>query len=186
MRLDVPESLGTEPYSVLSHQAPGLAAAVFTLGKAPYDHSKLSLREFEAARIRTAEINGCLICRGFRAARDLKDLLGTSADAAEPALLSRGPVPDEAFYTEIVDWRNATNYTDRERIAIELAERMGLEPGPLAYDESFWSRAKAVFADAELADLTMSIGAWIAGGRVLHVLGLDTVCATPTNVGLAA
>lgn len=31
--------------------------------KAVYTKSKLSLPEFEAARARTAEINGCLVCQ---------------------------------------------------------------------------------------------------------------------------
>lgn len=177
MQIEVPEGYRAEPAGSLAHYAPELAAAMFSYGKAPYMNSKLSLREFEAARIRTAEINGCLVCRGFRAQRDLKDLLGQSSAAAGPALLSRGPIPDDALYANIVEWRTATNYSDRERVAIELAERLGLDPAPLAYDDAFWVQAKALFSDAEIADLTLSIGAWMAGGRVLHALGLDTVCA---------
>lgn len=186
MQLEIPDAHGTQPAGALVHYAPELAAAMFSFGKAPYSYSRLSLREFEAARIRTAEINGCMICRGFRADRDLEAFLGSSDDAEGPALLSRGPAPDEALYANILEWRSATNYSERERIAIELAERLGLEPGQLAYDEAFWTRAKAQFSDAEIADLTISIGAWIAGGRVLHALGLDLVCSTaPPEVELA-
>lgn len=182
MRIGDSVASDAEPAKVLAGLSPDLASAVFAFGKMPYAKSRLSLREFEAARIRTAQINGCLICRGFRAARDLPGLLGATATDDQPALLDRGPIPDEALYTEIENWRTSSIYTERERVAIELAERMGLEPAPLAYDEDFWQRAKGLFGDAEIADLTISIGAWIAGGRVLHVLGMDNVCAAPSAV----
>lgn len=172
----------TDPFAALAKLSPDLAASMFAFGKMPYEKSRLSLREFESARIRTAEINGCMICRGFRAARDLPDLLGMTADAQHPELLGRGPVPDEAFYGDVVNWRESTNYDARERIAIELAERMGLDPAPLPHDREFWSRARSAFSEEEIADLVISIAAWIAGGRVLHVLGLDTVCAAPATV----
>ena len=35
-----------------------------------YDHSTLGLREFEAARLRIAQINGCLFCQDWRTERD--------------------------------------------------------------------------------------------------------------------
>ena len=171
-----------DPFAALANLSPDLAASMFAFGKMPYEKSRLSLREFEAARIRTAEINGCLICQGFRAARDLPDLLGAATQAGQPELLGRGPAPDEVFYRDILDWQESTAYNERERVAIELAERMGLYPAPLPRDSEFWSRARSVFSEAEIADLVISIGAWIAGGRVLHVLGLDTVCAAPATV----
>jgi hypothetical protein len=33
-----------------------------------------------------------------------------------------------------------------------------------------------VFSDAEINDLTLAIGCWMAMGRYTHVLGFDTVC----------
>jgi alkylhydroperoxidase family enzyme len=54
---------------------------------------------------------------------------------------------------------------------------MGLTPHEIAGDEDFWSRAKAVFSDDEIVDLTYSIAAWIGTGRALHALGLDSVCS---------
>jgi hypothetical protein len=36
-----------------------------------------------------------------------------------------------------------------------------------------------VFTDAEILDLTVCIGAWIALGRTLHVLGVDGYCRIP-------
>lgn len=181
MQLEVGVAQTTDPFTALANLSPDLAAAIFAFGKMPYEKARLSLREFEAARIRTAEINGCLVCQGFRAARDLPDMLGTGKQALQPALLGRGPAPDEAFYREITNWRGSALYNEREKIAIELAERMGLNPAPLPHDTEFWIRARSAFRDEEIADLVISIGAWIAGGRVLHVLGLDTVCAAPAT-----
>jgi len=54
---------------------------------------------------------------------------------------------------------------------------MGQDPHGIAADENFWSRAKAAFSDAEIVDMTYSIGAWMANGRALHVLGMDAVCS---------
>jgi hypothetical protein len=34
----------------------------------------------------------------------------------------------------------------------------------------------ATFTDAEILDLTVCIGGWLALGRTLHVLGLDDAC----------
>ena len=34
----------------------------------------------------------------------------------------------------------------------------------------------ASFTDAEILDLTVCIGGWLALGRTLHVLGLDDAC----------
>jgi alkylhydroperoxidase family enzyme len=153
-----------------------MSIAMFGYGQAPYLHSRLTLREFEAARIRTAEINGCMVCKTFRAKRDLTRYLESGA-SDEQALLSRGPAPDEAFDASITAWRSFDIYSDRERVAIELAERMGLKPGPPSDDEAFWQLVRALFDDAEIADLTLSIGGWMAAGRAPHALGLDTVCA---------
>ena len=176
MRIDVLEAEQGYPTGALARLAPLLASAMFEYGFSAYNNSRLSLREFEAGRIRTAEINGCIICKNYRAARDLKDYAAVSHMPVEGDLLKRGPEPDEAFYNNIVGWRQADIYSPRERIIIELAERIGLEPGGLPYDDAFWERARAELSDAEIADAVLCIGAWIAGGRVVHALGLDTVC----------
>jgi alkylhydroperoxidase family enzyme len=43
-------------------------------------------------------------------------------------------------------------------------------------DEDFWSALKANFTDAEIVDLTFSVGSWVALGRLTHILDLDGVC----------
>ena len=45
----------------------------------------------------------------------------------------------------------------------------------------------AAFSDREIVDLTYSITHWIAAGRFLHVLELDTMCFVgPAEEDLAA
>jgi alkylhydroperoxidase family enzyme len=81
----------------------------------------------------------------------------------------------ETFYAAVADWRTATDFNERERLAIEFAERMALDHLALAEDETFWSRLHANFDDDELVDLGLSIASSLAGGRVAHIFGID-VC----------
>jgi alkylhydroperoxidase family enzyme len=141
-----------------------------------YESTLLSLREMEAARVRTAQIPGCMICTQVRAARDFNTQLSERDAAFKRAMRSRGPDPDAACYAAIDRWRSSSSFTDRERLVMEYAELMGERPQAFAADEAFWRRVHDQFDDEELVDLTLSIASWIAMGRVLHTLGLDTVC----------
>ena len=45
---------------------------------------------------------------------------------------------------------------------------------------SLFTRLRAAsYTDAEILDLTVCIGGWLALGRTLHVLGIDDSCALP-------
>lgn len=177
-RVHVPEAFAHDPSAyVWSHYAPEIGAAAGAYSRAVYECSNLSLREMEAARVRTAHINGCKLCIGMRAARDLGGHLERSGGDASRAVSARGnPQPDEAFYLAITDWTNATVFSERERLAMEFAERLGEAPQSMDNDERFWRRMHAAFSDAEIVDLTFAIGSWIAFGRLTHVLELDGVC----------
>ena len=39
----------------------------------------------------------------------------------------------------------------------------------------------ASYSQQEIVELSMSLGAWLAFGRLNHVLGLDTVCVLPSH-----
>lgn len=67
--------------------------------------------------------------------------------------------------------------TDKERIAVRYSQRMGNDPDALPSDEAFWTELKQHLTDAEIVELTCCTAAWIAMGRVAHVLGVDTVCS---------
>lgn len=179
-QLDVPEDQMLDALSYAARTyAPEVGSAAVAYAKAVYQSSCLPLRVLEAARYRTALINGCTICRSMRAARDINGYLeSVGGDASQSIVARGGAAPDEAFYAAVEDWRHATLFTAREQLAIEFAEQMGETPKSLATDDAFWTRMHAAFSQAEIMDLTLCIGAWMALGRTVHVLGLDAVCFT--------
>tara|TARA_B100000768_G_scaffold31513_1_gene29986 strand:- start:665 stop:1183 length:519 start_codon:yes stop_codon:yes gene_type:complete len=150
--------------------APEISAAGNAFARAIYLHSGLPLRVFEAARIATAIINGCLICKNWRAARDVGQL------GIDSGVIDNGQVPDGAFYQALLDGRQ-DHLDQRERLAVEYANAMGESPKALAGNEVFWEQLKTAFSDAEITDLTYCIAGWMGMGRVFHVLGMDGSCA---------
>ncbi|MDP9335135.1 MAG: carboxymuconolactone decarboxylase family protein [Actinomycetota bacterium] len=127
------------------------------LSHAIYDQSIVPVRERELARMRIAQINGCVICQQWR-----------STPGAEGAVT-------EDDYAHVLDWRTHDGYSERERLVIEYAERFALDHHSI--DGAFYARLRAApFTDAEILDLTVCIGGWLALGRTLHVLGLDDAC----------
>lgn len=177
-RVHVPEEFAADPSSyVWSHYAPEIGAAAGAYSRAVYENSLLSHREMEAARIRTAQINGCKLCLGMRAGRDLAAHLARSGGNPAKAVSERGdPAPDEEFYRQVEHWRTWSGFSARERLVIEYADRLGRAPQSMDDDGAFWSELHAQFSDAEIVDMTFSIGSWMALGRLTHVLELDNVC----------
>ena len=182
LRIDIPEQDAADPYGYAS-RAHGrqLMETAGHFSKAVYQHSILSLREFEGARSRIAQINGCIICQQFRAARDAGAMFAASGMRPDHLVTDNGPAPDEAFYADVDQWRTSAAFSPRERLAIEFAERFAEEPKIIADDEDFWERAHALFSDAEIVDLAHSVAAWLGLGRVAHVLGFDSVCLPFAN-----
>jgi alkylhydroperoxidase family enzyme len=138
----------------------GVPAAKFSA--AVYEHTTLTLREFEAARIRIAQVNHCLFCLDWRTERE-------------------GERVDEALYTDVADWRASDDLSERERLAAEYAERFAADHLSLDDDEAFWAAMKAGYSDEEIIELSMCIGSWIAFGRLNHVLGIDAACQLPAH-----
>ncbi|MFN3469862.1 MAG: carboxymuconolactone decarboxylase family protein [Novosphingobium sp.] len=176
-RITVPDDQSHDPfgYAARTH-AVEIVGASGAFAAAVYRHSALPLREFEGARMRTAQINGCMVCKDLRAKRDVPQLYSVAGDPHQKLVTDNGPAPDEAFYEAIAEWRTSPLFSERERLAIEFAERFGTEPQALAADEDFWARMNAAFSDAEIVDLAHCTAAWAGLGRVAHVLGFDTVC----------
>ncbi|MGW1541219.1 carboxymuconolactone decarboxylase family protein [Streptomyces sp. NPDC002309] len=157
LRIDIPEGEDPIPY-VWGDMVPeiGMAASNFSL--AVYAHTSLGLSEFEAARLRIAQINGCVFCLDWRTERD-------------------GQKVEEGFAEAVTAWRTTGDFDARTRLAAEYAERYALDHHGL--DEDFWRRMTAHYSQAEIVELSMSIGSWLAFGRLNHVLGLDGVCVLP-------
>jgi alkylhydroperoxidase family enzyme len=158
--IDVPG--GQDPLAyVWGVVVPGIGPAAARFAQAVYEHSTLGLREFEAARLRIAQVNGCLFCQDWRTERD-------------------GVRVEDGFDQAVSDWRTTPLLDDRARLAAEYAERYALDHHGL--DEEFWARAKAQFSDAEIVELTMCLGSWLSFGRLNRVLGLDAACVLPSHL----
>jgi alkylhydroperoxidase family enzyme len=158
--IDMPE--GKEPIGyVWGEMVPGIGPAAAAFAMAVYEHTTLGLREFEAARLRIAQINGCLFCLDWRTERD-------------------GAKVEDGFDAAVADWRTAevtAAFDERTRLAAEYAERYALDHHNL--DGEFWERMLGSYSQAEVVELTMCLGSWLAFGRLNHVLGIDAVCALP-------
>jgi alkylhydroperoxidase family enzyme len=136
---------------------PEMGMGAGALSHAIYDESIVPVRERELARMRIAQINGCVICQQWR-----------STPGAEEAVT-------EDDYANVLEWRTHDGYSQREQLAIDYAERFALDHHSI--DGDFYARLRAAsFTDAEILDLTVCIGGWLALGRTLHVLGLDDAC----------
>jgi alkylhydroperoxidase family enzyme len=84
--------------------------------------------------------------------------------------LRSGEGVDDAFYA-------GEEWSEREVLAAEFATRFATDH--LGIDQALWDRLHAVFSDAELVDLGLSVGAWLALGRVNQVFGVDGTCSVP-------
>ncbi|MFD4675283.1 carboxymuconolactone decarboxylase family protein [Lentzea sp. NPDC058450] len=157
MNIDIPE--GKDPIGyVWGELVPGIGMAAATLSLAVYQHTTLGLREFEAARLRIAQINGCMFCLDFRTERD-------------------GVKVEEEFLEAVTQWRTTGALDDRAKLAAEYAERYALDHHGL--DDEFWARMTQHYTQVEIVELTMSVGAWLVFGRLNRVFGLDAMCVLP-------
>lgn len=157
MNLDVPD--GKDPIQYAwGELVPGIGPAAAHLSLAVYEHTTLGLREFEAARLRVAQLNGCAFCLDWRTERD-------------------GRKVEDGFADAVTEWRTTDAFDDRTRLAAEYAERYVLDHHGL--DEEFWDRMAAHYTQREIVELSMCIGSWLAFGRLNRVLGLDTMCVVP-------
>jgi alkylhydroperoxidase family enzyme len=180
MRIEIPAEFTGNPVAYTKdHYATDIVAAGMNFSAITYEKTQLSLREFEGARLRTAQINGCMICQQRRSARDLATYFNTFGGSLSSSVAGHGEVPGEDYYAAVQNWRESDLFSDRERLAIEYAERLGCTPIELPYEEGFWERMKVAFTDDEIVDLSYCIAAWMGLGRVTHALGLDTFCAVP-------
>ncbi|KKD06401.1 carboxymuconolactone decarboxylase family protein [Streptomyces sp. WM6386] len=158
MQIDIPQDADPILY-VWGDLVPGIGPAASAFSLAVYENTTLGLREFEAARLRIAQINGCLFCLDWRTERG-------------------GEKVEEGFLDAVTQWRTTGAFDERTRLAAEYAERYALDHHGL--DDDFWARIKAHYSQAEIVELTMCIGSWLAFGRLNHVLGLDTACTLPS------
>lgn len=166
-RIDLPSGDGRAP---LWELCPDLGPATDGFSRAVQECPVLPVRVAEAARMRIAELNGCVVCRDTRV-----------ADMAAHGL-------DEDFYAGVGDPDRRHRYSEREAVAIAFAERF--TAGADAFDDAFWERVGAAFTREEIVVLTVSAAKWLALGRVNAVLELTVSCpvllAPPVPAGAAS
>lgn len=157
MFIDVPE--GADPIMhVWGQMVPGIGPAAAAFSGAVYEHSTLGLREFEAARLRVAQINGCMFCLDWRTDRD-------------------GETVPAWYIDDVENWRASDRLDERSKLAAEFAERFALDHQGI--DDEFWQRLRSRFSDEELLELSMSVGSWLTFGRINRIFGLDAACVLP-------
>lgn len=157
MIIDVPE--GKDPITyVWGEMVPVIGGAAANFSMKVYSDTTLGLREFEAARLRIAQINGCVFCQDWRTERD-------------------GEKVESTFDEAVREWRTTEDFDVRTRLAAEYAERYAIAHHGL--DDAFWSRMTAAYDQEQIVELSMCLGSWLAFGRLNHVLGIDTACVLP-------
>jgi alkylhydroperoxidase family enzyme len=152
-RINIPDGPGGDAAMVWSLR-PEMAGMVDRMITTAYQRSKLPAEEREPARMRIAQLNACDACATFRA---------PSVAGVDPEL-----------YAHVDDWRDWPGYTDRQRLAIEYAERFAVDHRNI--DHAFFTRLRGAFADDEILDLTLCCAVFVGLGRTLEVLGINDNC----------
>ncbi|MHB8463382.1 MAG: carboxymuconolactone decarboxylase family protein [Acidimicrobiales bacterium] len=153
-RIEIPEGEGGDAVQIWSLQ-PELSRAVNRLTDAAYNQSILPVRVREAARMRIAQLNECVVCGSFRA----------------ESVKAQGLTED--FYAHIAE-HPIDRYSEQERWAIAYAERFATDH--LNIDDAFMAGLHEHFSDAEIFDLTICMAHFLGLGRLLRVLGVTETC----------
>jgi AhpD family alkylhydroperoxidase len=155
-RIDVPDGPGGEAAMIWSLR-PQLGGMVERMIKGAYNQSVLPPDERELARMRIAQINDCVACADFRA----------------PSVLEAGVAPE--LYDHVADYATYPGYSDRQRLAIEYADRFATDHASI--DDAFFATLRGSYSDEEILDLTLCVAVFLGLGRTLAVLGVDQSCA---------
>jgi alkylhydroperoxidase family enzyme len=151
-RIQIPDGPQAEGRRVFGLR-PEMASTVTDMIDTVYHRSVLSAAEQEVARMRVAQLNDCSACSTARA----------------QSVIDAG-VPEDA-YGHLDEWRTWPGYTERQRLAIEYAERFTVDHH--AIDDEFFDRLRASYSDEEILDLTLCLAIWLGLGRTLAVLQVD-------------
>ena len=153
-RISLPDGDGPDVTRALTLR-PQYAEAVATWERA-VGRSQLDWRLHELVRMRVAQINECTLCLSWR------NKPAFDAGVTEELLANVGR------------YREHDGFTDRERLAVEYAERYCTESARI--DDAFMDRLRSQFDDGEIVDLTLVVAKYLSMGRFMQVLGLDQTC----------
>jgi len=155
-RIALPDNGNLDVINALSMVRPELARAVGSMDAAVAS-SPLDARVHELVRMRIAQINQCTVCMAWRT----------------PAAVDAGLTDDVLLAVD----RHADldGLTEGERVAIQFAEQFSTNSA--AIDDALIARLSEHFQPAEIVELTLVIGKYVAFGRFMQVLGLDQSCS---------
>src|SRR5689334_4259193 len=106
--IDIPDGRA-DPEVRMWALRPEMGAAAGALSHAIYEQSIVPVRERELARMRIAQINDCAICQQWR-----------KTPGAQGELT-------EDDYAHVGDWQTYDAFSERERLAIEYAEKFACD-----------------------------------------------------------
>ena len=86
-----------------------------------------------------------------------------------PSVVAAGVAEDA--YEHLHEYRTYPGYTERQRLAIEYAERFATDHQGI--DDALFARLRAAFTDPEILDLTLCVAVYLGLGRTLEVLGIE-------------
>ena len=121
-RIEIPDGPGAPGRRVFGLR-PEMAGTVTDMIDAVYHRSALPATEREVARLRVAQLNDCSACSTARA----------------QSMLDAGVTEND--YGHLDEWRTWAGYTERQRLAIEYAERFTIDHQGL--DDEFYDRLRA-------------------------------------------
>jgi AhpD family alkylhydroperoxidase len=154
-RIDLQGTGSLDVINALSMVRPELARAVGAMDAAVAG-SPLAPRVHELVRMRVAQINQCTVCMAWRT----------------PAAIEAG-ITDELLLA-VDRYRDVADFSAAEKTAIEYAERFSTDSANI--DDDLLGRLGDHFSPADIVELTLVIGKYVAFGRFMQVLGLDQSC----------
>lgn len=108
---------------------------------------------YELMRLKTGQINDCAYCMAVRT-QGVKDTVSTK----EEAMLEHQPQPSDVL-------------TEREAVAIQLAERIALDPHTV--DKKFWEKLSSVFTNDEIVEMVFAAGIFNWGNKFNITMQMD-------------
>ena len=80
----------------------------------------------------------------------------------------------EDDYLHVGDRDNYDGYSQAERDALEYCEKYATDH--MSIDQAFMDRMVEHYSDELMVDMTLSIGCWIAFGRINQVMDVSVSC----------
>lgn len=131
--------------------APQLFDRYFEFFRPAHTSGLVPARIKELARLKIAVLNGCNLC-----------LFARYASATLEGL-------DEETVSQVHRPEAERKLLPREGMAVRFAERMATDFRTV--DEDFMAELRKCFSDAEIAELGLMIGQYMAMGRLLVIMG---------------